>query len=143
MWTPSRGLLGLLLAAVRGAVRGVERLARDMIIRDRRRELRQVAGALVGYRLEPRSQRNQLRLTEGRAEESDAHRNAEHVRRRHLHVRIASRRAETRAAEDEVIAEQQVRRPGRVVGGRYHRIEAEPFDRTIDAVVYEFLVGRK
>src|SRR5215467_14083975 len=105
MRTPSLRLLDL--AAI--AARDIDRLARDMVIRDRGRELRQVLGALVSYRLEPRRQRDQRRLAEGRAEEGDAHWNAEHVRRRHLYVGIAARSPEARTAEHEVIAVQQVR----------------------------------
>src|ERR1700739_4068942 len=83
MRTPAVRLLALrvLLAA-----RNVQRLTPDVVIRNRGRELRQVLRALVRHSLEPRSEGNQLWLAESRAEERKPHRNAEHVRRRHLHV---------------------------------------------------------
>src|SRR6516225_5575446 len=115
MRMPSVRLLRLLAVTVRE----IERLARDVVIRDRGCELRQVLYPLVRDGLEPRGERNQLSLAEGRAEEGDAHRNAEDVRRGHLHVRIAARCPETRAAEHEVIAVHQIRRPGRTIGCRY------------------------
>src|SRR5215467_7293969 len=139
MRTPSLRLLDL--AAI--AARDIDRLARDMVIRDRGRELRQVLGALVVYRFEPRSQGDQRRLAEGRAEEGDPHRNAEDVRRLHLHIWIAARSPETRAAEHEVIAVQQIRLPGRTVGWRYHSVEVEHTQRQIDALDREVLVGRE
>src|SRR5215470_16497563 len=94
---------------------GVEWLACDVIVGDRGCELRQVLGPLISHCLEPRSERDQLRLAERSAEEGEAERDAENVRGRYLHVRVASRSAETRAAEDEVIAVQEIGRPGWVV----------------------------
>src|SRR5215469_14981612 len=137
MRTPSLRLLAL--AAV--AARDIELLARDMVSRDRGCELRQVLRSLVRDGLEARGERNQLSLAEGCAEEGDAHRNAEDVRRRHLDIRIAARSPETRAAEHEVIAVQQIRRPSRTVRWRYHSVEVELTQRPIDALDREVLVG--
>src|SRR5215469_17285584 len=95
--TPSVRLLRLVILAMPS----VERHTGDVVIRNRRGELRQVLGTLVGDRLEPRRQRDQFRLTEGRTEEGNPEWNPKHVRRRHLHVWIAARSSETRAAEHE------------------------------------------
>src|SRR5689334_22416149 len=103
----------------------VERLACDVIIRNRRCELRQVPGALLGYRLETRRKLDQLALAEGGAKERDAEWNPKHVGGRHLYVGIPSGGAETRATENEVIAIEEIRRPRRVVRRRYHGVETE------------------
>src|SRR5262252_4666690 len=128
-WAPSLRLLRLLVLAMPG----VERRARDVVIRDRRRELGQVLRALLSYRLETRGQRDQPALAEGGAKEGNAEWNPKHVGGRHLHVWIAARGAETRAAEHEVIAIEQIRRPGGVVRRRDHRVEIELRERRIDA----------
>src|SRR5215472_10504681 len=139
MRTPSVRLLAL--PAI--AARDIELLARDMVSRDRGRKLRQVLRSLVCDGLEPRGERNQLSLAEGRAEEGDAHRNAEDVRRRHLDIRIAARSPETRAAEHEVISVQQIRRPCRTVGRCDYSVEVKHTQRLIDTKDREVLVGRE
>src|SRR4051812_4266012 len=71
-------------------------------------DLRKVPDPCLGCRFKPGCQRNQLRLTERRAEERNAEGDSEHLCRRHLNVRVATRRPEAGAAEDKVIAIQQV-----------------------------------
>ena len=53
---------------------------------------------------------------------------------RHLDDRVAGAAARPEVAEHEVVAVEQVRRPGRVVGGADHRVEVELRQRGVDAV---------
>src|SRR5256712_11753481 len=74
--------------------------------------------------LEPRSELDQGRLAEGRAHEADAYGHTEHEAHRHVDDGVAHDRRRSRGADDEVIAIDQVRRPGRVVrrgDDRVHR----------------------
>src|SRR5207237_6162459 len=66
-----------------------------------------------------------------------------HHARRHLYDRIPRRRGQPRRAEDEVVSVDQVRRPGRVVGGRDDGIQVELCERGVDAVDARVVVDRQ
>src|SRR2546427_3345491 len=85
------GVLALLLLGARRralrsvAARGHHRNSRDVVEGNGRGERRQVARPRLRYRLEGRSELDQGRLAERRAEEADPERDAESETRRNLH----------------------------------------------------------
>ena len=72
---------------------------------------------------EPRCQLDERGLTERRAEEADTERDTEHHSRWHLHDGVAGAGRKTGAAENEVVAVEQIRGPRRVVSGSDDSIE--------------------
>src|SRR5207249_11698158 len=90
----------LALALVLAPLRRRQRHA-GIAHRQRRRELGRDAG--VRGRLEAGGQPDQRGLAERGAEEADAERHPEHDARRYLDDRIAGRRRQARASEDEVV----------------------------------------
>src|SRR5712692_3815938 len=83
--------------------------------------------------LEPRGELDQGRLAEGRAHEADAYGQTEGRAHRHVDDGVAHDRRRSRAADGEVVAIDQVRRPGRVVGRGDDRMEVVLREQQVDA----------
>ena len=70
----------------------------------------------VRYRFKARSELDQRWLAESGSDETDAHRHAQYVCRRHINDRISWSPGQPRAGEDEVIGEDQIGGPAGAVG---------------------------
>src|SRR5712691_8390150 len=115
----------------------------DVVERHCPRKRRQVVLAHLGDRLKPGRKLDEGGLAERGSEEADAEWRAEHHTRRNLHDGITGPGRKPRGAENEVIAEDQIGGPGRIVGGADHCVEIELAQRCVDAVDPGILVNGK
>jgi hypothetical protein len=89
--------------------------------------------SLVTFPVNVGRKRDECRLAERSSDETDPHRHAEYVCRRHINDGITWSPGQPRAGEDEVIREDQIGGPARCVGGRDDSIEVKPAQRQIEA----------
>ena len=115
-------------------VRRLQGCPSNVIEWNRLRERRQVVFTNLRHRLESGRQFDQGRLAECCSKKADTERNSQHHSCGHLNNWISRRGRQTRGPEDEVVAVDEVRRPGRVVGRAHDRVEVELRDRGVDPV---------
>src|SRR5689334_6033323 len=120
-----------------------QRCPSNVIERDSARKRWQVVRSCLRERFKTRSQLDESWLAERRSEKADAHGRAEYHGRRHLHDGIALGRRKARCSKNEMVAEDKVGGPCRIVRGANHRIKMELADGSVDAVHSVIVISGK